>query len=232
MAHSFGPAANASLIEDYERNNHFFHKKSGRHYQTFRRDGRVYQRRYELDSHGRESNVFEREATFAIGSGHHARTFLHRANSGELTQLPITWYTEEGRWGMSPGYDNAAPADFTRLADESCLFCHNRYPAPGAAQPEGIDCQRCHGPGSRHVALASGGKAPKQEIRSAIVNPAHLSPERQMDVCMQCHLETTSAELPGTVRRFERDPFSFRPGEPLARISHQLLAKGRPSWHN
>ena len=36
-----------------------------------------------------------------------------------------------------------------------------------------------------------------------------------MDVCMQCHLETTSVELPQMIRRFDRSIFSFRPGEPL-----------------
>jgi Flp pilus assembly protein TadD len=36
-----------------------------------------------------------------------------------------------------------------------------------------------------------------------------------MEVCMQCHLETTSAPLPSIVRRFDRAPFSYRPGEPL-----------------
>jgi predicted CXXCH cytochrome family protein len=215
MARSFAPAPKASPVEDYERNNHFFHARSGRHYQMSRRQGRFFQRRYELDSRGIESNVFEREATYAIGSGNHARTYLHRSESGELTELPVTWYTQEGAWGMSPGYDSATPPDFTRLADESCLFCHNGYPAAGGALADGIDCQRCHGPGSRHIKLASDGKTPQQEIKSAIVNPARLSPELQMDVCMQCHLETTSAELPGMIRRFEREPFSFRPGEPL-----------------
>src|SRR5258708_21218016 len=32
---------------------------------------------------------------------------------------------------------------------------------------------------------------------------------------MQCHLETTSAELPAMLRCFDRQPYSFRPGEPL-----------------
>jgi predicted CXXCH cytochrome family protein len=214
MARSFALVQNASRIEDYDRNNHFFHAPSGRHYEVSRREGRIFQRRYELDSQGKQSNAFEQEATYAIGSGNHARTFLYRSSSGELMELPLTWYTQEGRWGMSPGYDNPTPPDFTRLADESCLFCHNGYPAADGAVAEGIDCQRCHGPGSRHVELASSGKA-RQEIRSAIVNPARLSPALQMDVCMQCHLETTSAELPGMIRRFEREAFSFRPGERL-----------------
>ena len=36
-----------------------------------------------------------------------------------------------------------------------------------------------------------------------------------MDVCMQCHLEPTSTAIPSLLRRFDRKPFSFRPGEPL-----------------
>src|ERR1700676_4210827 len=37
-----------------------------------------------------------------------------------------------------------------------------------------------------------------------------------MDVCRQCHLETTSSPLPNSIVRYERGPFSYRPGEPLA----------------
>ena len=37
-----------------------------------------------------------------------------------------------------------------------------------------------------------------------------------MEVCMQCHLETTSFPLPNAIVRYERGPFSYRPGEPLA----------------
>ena len=109
MARSFAPVAKAAPIEDYQNKNHFVHALSGRHYQMLRRDGRVYQRRYEVDPRGAEVNVYEQEATYAIGSGNHARTYLHQSDSGELTQLPVTWYTQEGRWGMSPGYDNTSP---------------------------------------------------------------------------------------------------------------------------
>ena len=54
-----------------------------------------------------------------------------------------------------------------------------------------------------------------EAIRRAIVNPARLSRERQLDVCMQCHLETTSRPLPNVVARFEHGPFDYRPGQPL-----------------
>jgi tetratricopeptide (TPR) repeat protein len=81
--------------------------------------------------------------------------------------------------------------------------------------PEGIDCQRCHGPGGRHVQAAQVPGARVEDLRQSIVNPARLSADRQMEVCMQCHLQTTSFPLPASIRRFERGPFSYRPGEPL-----------------
>jgi hypothetical protein len=40
-----------------------------------------------------------------------------------------------------------------------------------------------------------------------------------MDVCMQCHLETTSAELPDSIMKFDRGVFSYEPGRPLGDYS-------------
>jgi predicted CXXCH cytochrome family protein len=48
------------------------------------------------------------------------------------------------------------------------------------------------------------------------VNPARLSPEREMEVCLQCHLETTSRLLPHSIQRLDRAPFSYVPGQALA----------------
>jgi tetratricopeptide (TPR) repeat protein len=202
----------------------FFHAKSKLQYRMIRRDGRLYQQRYEAG----ETNLFEQQVDYVIGSGNHARSYLHREANGELTQLPVTWYTQENRWQMSPGYDRARHFDFSRRIDHGCMFCHNAYPrVPDGSDrygaigtfpadlPSGIDCQRCHGPGGSHVELA-GRKGPAEKIRAAIVNPRRLSTSRQLDICMQCHLETTSATLPASTRRFGRAAYSFRPGEPLA----------------
>src|SRR5579883_3437761 len=91
--------------------------------------------------------------------------------------------------------------------------------------PEGIDCQRCHGPGQRHVDLASeGGRV--EEIRAAIVNPKRLDPNRELEVCMHCHLETTSLDLPHAIRRFDRAPFSYLPGQPLEAFSVEFDEAG------
>ena len=210
MARGFATVSDISITEGQ-----FVHAASGRHYEVVRRGGQVFQRRFEVDANGNQFHAYELEATHVVGSGNHARTFLHRSDIGEFTELPLTWYSQEQRWAMSPGFDHAKPADFTRMVDDRCLFCHNGYPTADGKLANGIDCQRCHGPGSRHFELASNGKATKQEIAAAIVNPARLGSDRRLEVCMQCHLETTSSSLPSMLRRFDRAVHSFRPGEPL-----------------
>jgi tetratricopeptide (TPR) repeat protein len=180
------------------------HARSGRTYVVLRRGGRLIQQRGGVGL----------EATHVIGSGNHARTYFHLTEARELIELPLTWYAQENRWYLSPGFDRSGPPDFTRRADDTCLFCHNGYPLRNGELARGIDCRRCHGEGTEHAELASGGARPEQ-LRAAIVNPARLPGSLQMDVCAQCHLETTSVELPQMLRRFERDVFSFRPGEAL-----------------
>ena len=69
-----------------------FHKASNRYYTMVEREGRVFQRRHQIGFDGRETNVLELEAHYVVGSGNHARTFLHRTPSGRLVQLPVSWY--------------------------------------------------------------------------------------------------------------------------------------------
>jgi predicted CXXCH cytochrome family protein len=140
---------------------------------------------------------------------------------------------------MSPGYDRPDHQGVTRTVHQECMFCHNAYPdAPAggggglphtypAELPEGIGCQRCHGPGADHVRLALDSQTPDSMIRSAIVNPAKLSPRRRDDVCYQCHMLPSFA-VPG-VRRFGRGAYSFRPGEALAdfRVLMDIREAGR-----
>ncbi len=172
--------------------------------------------------------MFEERVDYVIGSGNHAISYLHRTRDNRLTEFPVSWYPENGgHWDMSPAYDRPDHPGFSREVNFACLLCHNAYPpvsltgdGPGetvfpAQLPEGIDCQRCHGPGQLHVDDASQGK-PLQDIRAAIVNPARLSTERQSEVCLQCHLETTSSRLPASVIQPGRGIFSWRPGESLA----------------
>lgn len=223
----------------------FYHKASGSYFQMISRDGKYYQRRWQTGFDGKETNIDEKQIDFVVGSGNHARTYLHLARGdktgqGALQVLPLSWYSEKGGyWDMSPGYDQPDYPGSVRPVHYECMFCHNAYPKiPDSMQhaasaemafaepiPEGIDCQRCHGPGQRHVELASAGGTPDQ-IRAAIVNPKRLPPDREIEVCLQCHLETTSLDLPHSIRRFDRAPFSYKPGEPLGDFSQEFDRSG------
>ena len=228
MARSFSRLLPENTVADFTRNNALYHNSSDRHYFAYQQDGRFYQRRHQIDFNGREFNIVEKEIHFVIGSGNHARSYLHRTPRGQLVQLPLSWYVDKGGyWEMSPGYNRPDHMGFRREINHECMACHNGYPEiePGSDSfgsppifpgeiPEGIDCQRCHGPGRDHMLALQRGKS-AETVRRSIVNPARLSTERQLEVCMQCHLETTSRPLPHALWRYHRGLFSYRPGEPL-----------------
>jgi hypothetical protein len=59
-----------------------------------------------------------------------------------------------------------------------------------------------------------GANATAQSIRGSITNPARLNRERQLEICMQCHLKH---QFDGRdIRRYDRGPFSYRPDSPSA----------------
>ncbi|MBI3683986.1 MAG: tetratricopeptide repeat protein [Acidobacteria bacterium] len=228
MGRSFYRPSAANTVEN--RNDTFYHKPSDSYFTMLRRNGKSYQRRHQIDSDGRQINVMEKQIDFIMGSGNHARAYLHRTARNTLVELPLGWYAEKGGyWAMNPGYDRPDHQGFRRKITYDCMFCHNGYPKIPAGHdrpfaepvyvdplPEGIDCQRCHGPGRKHAQLAKTAGARLDDIRRAIVNPSRLSAERREEVCIQCHLETTSFPLPNSIQRYDRGPFAYRPGEPLS----------------
>ena len=207
----------------------YFHAPSASYFSMSARRGEFFQRRHQVDSAGREINVMEKRVDYVMGSGNHARTYLHRTAAGTLIELPLGWYAEKGGyWAMNPGYDRPDHLGFRRPVTYDCMFCHNAYPkAPARNEkagedpvytgplPNGIDCERCHGSGTRHMELARRPGGTPDLVRKAIVNPSRLSSERQMEICMVCHLGSTSFLLPSAILRYDRGPFSFRPGEAL-----------------
>ena len=230
MARAFRRPRPESDIEDFAAPP-FLHKASGQTMrivrQDFGGDKRLVFRRWRLDGTGKPADVLEQPIDWILGSGDHARTYLYQTPGGELYQLPLAWYSQTRSWAMAPGFDRPDHEGIRRRVRRECVFCHVSYPdlpagadAYGSPQafpaslPEGIGCQRCHGPAAEHVWLALGGIGVREEIRGSVFNPARLPPGRRDEVCQTCHLQP-SVVLPG-VRRFGRGDFSFRPGEPLA----------------
>jgi len=228
MGRSFSKVA--SQIAETAPQQPYFHGPSQSYFSIVERDGSAFERRWQIGFDGKETNVEEKRIDFVLGSGNHARTYLHLTARNTLEQLPFGWYAENGgTWAMIPGFDRPDYPGSTRQVQYECMFCHNGYPRIPTANteegaeavyqqpiPAGIDCQRCHGPGQRHLDTVSKTNATPEEIRASIVNPARLGPERKMEVCMQCHLETSSLLLPHSIQRVDRGPFSYIPGQPLA----------------
>ena len=98
------------------------------------------------------------------------------------------------------------------------MACHNGYSEYTAGSEnhfstvaEGIGCERCHGPGSVHIEEKTAGIIVNtaEEIDYSIVNPGKLTPERQLDVCMRCHMQ--AAEVFNSTSAVG----AFRPGQDL-----------------
>ena len=110
MGRSFAKVESAPPLAD------FFHEPSQRRYLVEQRAGASYLRRSQAGG----INVIEKRIDYAIGSGAHSKTFLHRDPAGRLIELPVSWYSEGGgtpfetSWAMSPGYDRPEHSDFRR----------------------------------------------------------------------------------------------------------------------
>lgn len=229
MARAFHHVGGKKSAGDPAPGKTYHHVASDSYFAMVQRNGELFQRRWQIGPDGKETNVDEKRVDYVLGSGNHARTYLHLTEKNTLQQLPLGWYAEKGGiWAMNPGYDRPDYAGSVRPIYYECMFCHNGYPRiPNGKDrdmaetkylqplPEGIDCQRCHGPGQNHVDKASSANIPREEVRAAILNPGKLNPERAMEVCLQCHLETSNQKLPTEVVRLNRIPFSYVAGQPL-----------------
>jgi hypothetical protein len=165
----------------------------------------------------------------AIGSGRHAQTYLYW-DGDQLYELPASYWRWSNEWVMSPGY----PADsvhFERPVVPRCLECHGSYftwlnpPANRFKKDSivlGIGCERCHGPGARHVALERSANPPAAGSKElAIVNPAHLSNDRQLGLCSLCHagaVEPIGAPLRFQVGDNIRDYLQIQKPDPSAPV--------------
>jgi tetratricopeptide (TPR) repeat protein len=241
MSRSLYQPTEESVPEFHLAQRAFFHEKSGFHYEMIARNGKFYQRRFILNSRGRPTHDHTEEITYVIGSGEHARSYLRHHSDGRITQLPISWYPREHSWGMSPGYDSAIHQDFSRNVNQGCIFCHTTYPRliPTLSSvetlfsydlPLGIDCERCHGPGERHVTLATN-NASRDEIHVSIFNPSHASKDIQRALCYQCHFEVGIRFARDRLFRPDQEPFSYRPGEALSRyiVGFDYAPRDRPA---
>lgn len=173
--------------------------------------------------------------SYIVGSGQHTNSHIMNSD-GYLTQMPMTFYTQKGQWDLPPGFENGGNSRFSRLIGLECMTCHNSYPEFTLGSENkyefvdnGINCERCHGPGEVHVKEKKEGKIVDviSSIDYSIVNPAKLPISLQMDICQRCHIQGNAVLNEG------RSFLDFRPGMKLSDVMNVYMPvyKGKEEEH-
>jgi len=153
------------------------------------------------------------DVAFVYGDKWKQRYFYQRGN--DYFVYPAQWDVENKIWRP---YHAAAGTDWwtahypedqaQRPTGPLCDGCHSvGYDIATHRVVEwNVGCEKCHGPGSDHVAKPS---------RANIVNPSRLDSVRANDVCMQCHTQGQPLKNPIEGRYYDW-PVGFTAGGRLA----------------
>lgn len=226
MGKSFDHATKQKSAGEFSKNHTIYDQELNLYYRPFWLNDSLYVKEFRLD--GRDT-IHQRveKISFIVGSGQHTNSHMWLSN-GYIYQAPFTFYTQKKIWDLPPGFEKGASSRFQRLIGLECMSCHNAYPnfVKGSenkftSAPTGIDCERCHGPGSLHVAEKQKGNIvdTSKYIDYTIVNPGKLSVDLQFDLCQRCHLQGN------TVLKEGKSWYDFKPGQKLSETMLVFLPK-------
>lgn len=197
-------------------------EKRGNHlFQTYYLKGKVKQR-YRLD---------------VVFGGVKGESYLYWKGSG-LYQLPLSYFNRENKWVTSRGYEfNSLDYSQQRSIGRPCMECHTSYisdlPGESAQKLAGneqfdkatlvyhVDCERCHGPGAKHVDFQT--EHPGIKTARFIATYHTLSRQQRLDICAVCHSGKPTLLL--------RSTFEFVPGDTLARFKLPGLSRPADTLH-
>ena len=163
------------------------------------------------------------DVAFVYGSRYKQRYFAKRGN--DYYPLPAQWDVAQKRWvpyHVEAGTDwwvpYYGPSNSDRPTGPTCDGCHSvNYNVETKEVTEwNVGCEKCHGPGSEHVA---------HPTRTNIVNPETLDFVRGNDVCIQCHSQGRPLNNPINGKYYDW-PVGFLPGQRLA--DHWRLEELKP----
>lgn len=226
MGQSFGLATRTKSAATFDNHSVVYDKKNDLYYKPFfANDTSLYILEYRLAG---KDTIFRRleRVDYIIGSGHHTNSHLINRN-GYIYQAPITFYTQQKRWDLAPGFEDSN-SRFERIIRSECLTCHNHLPTPVpnsdnkyTQMPLGIECERCHGAGEMHVREKLAGNIVDTAAQPdyTIVNPRRLPIDLQMDICQRCHLQGIAVLNEG------KTFYDFRPSMRLSDVMEVFLPR-------
>lgn len=198
----------------------FDHQPSGNTYEVAVVDNQMVHRELLRDSDGKQLAITEHPMEMTLGSGTNAKSYLFRDGPFHL-QSPLTYFRDDEKWSMSPGYDQAVHRSFRRTVTVTCVFCHvgmieqvDRNPYKFEIVETQIGCERCHGPGElhqqRHRENPNWVSTSDSGADDSIVNPDSLSRDLSEAICQQCHCQGVQA-----INVSGKNDWDFRPGLPF-----------------
>lgn len=225
MGQSFAPASRLKSAADFSPAHALVYDSAlDYYYKPYWQHDSLYIMEYRTEA-GDTVHKRTQRIDYIVGSGQHTNSHIFGIN-GYLYQAPITFYTQKHRWDLAPGFEKGGSSRFSRMIQLECMSCHNGYPQfdPGSENkftrvPDGIDCERCHGPGSLHVQDKMAGKIvdTSKTPDYTIVNPRRLSTELQNNVCQRCHLQGIAVVNDG------KTFFDYRPGMKLSEVMNVFM---------
>ena len=153
------------------------------------------------------------DVAFTYGSRWKQRYFTKRGD--DYFPLPAQWDVAKKRWlpyHVEAGTDwwvpFYGPTNNDRPTGPTCDGCHSvNYNVETKRVTEwNVGCEKCHGPGSLHVA---------HPTKTNIVNPETLDYVRGNDTCIQCHSQGQRLVEPTKGNAFDW-PVGYQPGDRLA----------------
>ena len=226
MGLSFGLANRTKSSATFHKDSVLYDAHSDLYYHPLWKEDSLLVNEYRI-ANGDTLHKRTESAAYIIGSGQHTNSHISNEN-GYLHQLPFTYYTQEGRLDLPPGFEGGFNTRFNRKIGLECMSCHNSLPkfVLGSENkfeevPLGISCERCHGPGEIHVSEKMKGILvdTSKFIDYTIVNPGKLSPDLQFDLCSRCHLQGN------TVLEEDKSFFDFKPGMKLDDVMNVFLPR-------
>ncbi|MBC7383209.1 MAG: tetratricopeptide repeat protein [Bacteroidia bacterium] len=226
MGRSFEPASRKKSSAEFGTHKPVYDSVNNFYYYPFWKNDSMYIEEFRLKGN---DTIYKRiqKVDYIIGSGQHTNSHLTNTN-GFLYQLPLTWYAQQRKWDLPPGFENGRNVRFNRAIGFECMSCHNAMPeiAEGSVNkftniPDGIDCERCHGPGELHLKEKLAGHIidTSTQIDYTIVNPRKLPWQKQIDLCQRCHLQGNAVLKEG--KKFK----DFKPGMNLSDVVDVYMPK-------
>ncbi|MEJ7711827.1 MAG: multiheme c-type cytochrome [Pyrinomonadaceae bacterium] len=139
--------------------------------------------------------TIEAPILWAFGHGELGQTYVFQL-AGKLYESRVSFYSAIENLDITLGAPRTAPVSLLAAAGREmqgadisdCFGCHATNVTSGAGPQfdkliPGVRCERCHGPGEKHVAAMQAGNLKEKSI----TNLRTLSTEEQLTFCGACH---------------------------------------------